>query len=222
MARRRVAVLVSGRGSNLGALIEASRDADYPAEIVYVASDREAGGVALAAKAGLVAEALPFSDYEDRGAFEAALQERLELHEVDLVCLAGFMRLLSGKFVDVWRDRLLNIHPSLLPSFRGLDTHARALAAGVKLHGCTVHFVRPEMDEGPIIAQGAVPVLKDDTEAKLAARVLAVEHRLYPRALAIVAAGQARVSGERVSYEPAIDAAGASLSWPPDTSSTAT
>lgn len=203
MARKRVAILISGRGSNMAALIEAARDPGYPAEIVLVVSNRpDAAGLARAAEAGIAAAAIDHKAFAGRAAFEAALDERLAAARIDLVCLAGFMRLLSPEFVARWRDRLINIHPSLLPAFPGLDTHARALAAGAKIHGCTVHFVRAETDSGPIIAQAAVPVLPDDTPESLVARVLIVEHRLYPEALARVASGRARVDGERVVIAP--------------------
>jgi phosphoribosylglycinamide formyltransferase-1 len=201
MKRARVAVLISGRGSNMAALIAAAARPDYPAEIAAVVSNRaDAGGLAHAAAAG-TATAVVESKGRDRAAFEAALDARLRDTGVDLICLAGFMRLLSPAFVETWRDRILNVHPSLLPAFPGLDTHARALAAGVRVHGCTVHFVRATVDDGPIIAQGAVPVLPTDTADTLAARVLAVEHRLYPHALALVASGRARIDGERVMFD---------------------
>ena len=191
MARRRVAILISGRGSNMAALIEAARDPDYPAEIVLVISNRpEAGGLARAAAAGIATAVVDHTAFASKAAFEAALDARLAEASAEIVCLAGFMRLLSPGFVERWRDRLLNIHPSLLPAFPGLDTHARAIAAGAKVHGCTVHFVRAAMDDGPIIAQAEVPVLPGDTPELLAARVLVAEHQLYPGALAEVAAGK--------------------------------
>lgn len=200
--RRRVGVLISGRGSNMKALIEAARRPGYPAEIVLVLSNRaDAAGLGIAAAAGIATRVVPHRDFPDRAAFDAALDARLREAAIDLVCLAGFMRLLTPGFVASWRDRMINIHPSLLPAFPGLDTHARALAAGVRFTGCTVHFVRAEMDSGPIIAQVAVPVLPGDTEDALAARVLAAEHRLYPLALGLVAAGKVRVEGERALIE---------------------
>lgn len=206
MARLRTAVLISGRGSNLQALIAATEAPDYPAEIALVVSDRpEAAGLGYAAAAGIASRTLDPSEYPgkdrgaDRAAFDRVLSEALEAAGIELVCLAGYMRILTGTFVERWRDRLINIHPSLLPAFPGLDTHARALAAGVKLHGCTVHFVREEVDRGPIIGQAAVPVLSGDTPETLAARVLAVEHRLYPACLGLVAAGRTRIVGERVA-----------------------
>ena len=197
MSSKRVACLISGRGSNMAALIEAAKRADYPAEIVLVVSNVPgAGGLATAAAAGIATATVDHKTFgKDRAAFERALQDVLAKHRIDLVCLAGFMRLLTSWFVAQWPNRMLNIHPALLPAFKGLDTHARALAAGVKLHGATVHFVVPEMDSGPVIAQGAVAVHDDDTEAALAARVLAVEHRIYPLALRLVAAGRVTVAG---------------------------
>ena len=195
MSRKRVAVLISGRGSNMAALIEAAKDRNYPAQIVLVASNRpDAGGLAVARAAGIATEVVDHSVFgKDRTAFERALQTVLERHRIDLVCLAGFMRLLTPAFVSRWPERLLNIHPALLPAFKGLDTHNRALAAKAKMHGATVHFVVAEMDSGPIIAQGAVAVRDDDSEATLAARVLTVEHRIYPLALRLVAEGRVRV-----------------------------
>ncbi|MCF8478249.1 MAG: phosphoribosylglycinamide formyltransferase [Pseudolabrys sp.] len=196
MSRKRVAVLISGRGSNMAALIEAAKDKSFPAEIVLVASNRpDAGGLATARDAGIAAEAVDHGKFgKDRTAFEQALQAVLTAHRVDLVCLAGFMRLLSPAFVERWQGRMLNIHPALLPAFKGLDTHKRALEAGAKLHGATVHFVVPEMDAGPIVLQGAVTVRADDTEQSLAARVLAIEHRIYPQALKLVAEDRVRVA----------------------------
>jgi phosphoribosylglycinamide formyltransferase 1 len=195
MSRKRVAVLISGRGSNMAALIEAAKDKSYPAEIVLVASNRpDAGGLVTARDASIATEVVDHKSFgKDRAGFERALQAALEKHRVEIVCLAGFMRLLSGDFVNHWQGRLLNIHPALLPAFKGLDTHKRALEAGAKVHGATVHFVVAEMDAGPIIAQGAVAVQNDDTEATLAARVLAVEHRIYPLALRLVAEGRVSV-----------------------------
>jgi phosphoribosylglycinamide formyltransferase-1 len=199
MRRKRVAVLISGRGSNMAALIAAASASDYPAEVVLVVSSTpDAAGLARAAREGVATAVVDAQALADRAAFEAALDRRLSEATVDIVCLAGFMRVLSADFVERWRDRLINIHPSLLPAFRGLDTHARALEAGVKLHGCTVHFVRATVDHGPIIAQAAVPVLDDDTPEALAERVLAAEHRLYPMALALVASGRTRVVDGRV------------------------
>ena len=199
MSRTRVACLISGRGSNMAALIEAAKRADYPAEIVLVVSNvPDAGGLATATAAGIATATVDHRAYgKDRAAFERALQDVLVQHRIELVCLAGFLRLLTPWFVAQWPNRMLNIHPALLPSFKGLDTHRRALETGVKLHGATVHFVVPEMDSGPVIAQGAVPVHDQDTETTLAARVLAVEHRIYPLALRLVAEGRVSVDGNR-------------------------
>jgi len=193
MDKKRVAVLISGRGSNMTALIEAAQAKDYPAEIVLVVSNRpEAAGLARARAAGVATAIVDHTRFgEDRAAFERALDAELQAHRIDLVCLAGFMRLLTPWLVGRWRGRMLNIHPALLPQFKGLDTHRRALAAGVKRHGATVHFVVAETDSGPIVAQESVPVLAGDTEATLAARVLEVEHRIYPQALRAVAEGRA-------------------------------
>ncbi|MCC8233617.1 phosphoribosylglycinamide formyltransferase [Pinisolibacter aquiterrae] len=194
LGRRRVGILISGGGSNMAALIAAARDPAYPAEIVCVISNRaDAGGLAKAEAAGIATLVVDHKAYDGREAFERAVVERLEAHGVELVVLAGFMRLLTPWFIERWHDRLINIHPALLPSYKGLHTHERALADGVKIAGCTVHFVRPEMDVGPIIVQAAVPVLDDDTPDTLAARVLVQEHRIYPLALARVASGAARV-----------------------------
>ena len=215
MTRKRVAVLISGRGSNLQALIDAAAAPDYPAEIVRVISNRpDAPGLAHAGKAGIPARTIDHRRFLVRPAFEAALDAALREDRVDLGGHAGFMRILTTGFVDAWRDRCLNIHPSLLPAFPGLDTHGRALAAGVRIHGCTVHVVRAEVDAGPIIAQAAVPVLPGDDEASLAARVLAAEHRIYPAALALYASGRARVDGERVVYDSSLAFPDASLVYP--------
>jgi phosphoribosylglycinamide formyltransferase-1 len=197
--RKATAVLISGRGSNMQALLDAAKDPAYPARIVRVISNVwDAGGLKRAEAAGVATSVIDHRAYKGRPAFEAALDQALRDDRIEIVCLAGFMRLLTADFVDGWRDRLINIHPSLLPAFPGLDTHARALAAGVRFTGCTVHFVRPTMDEGPIIVQAAVPVLPGDDEASLSARVLAAEHRAYPLALRLVASGKAKVVRERV------------------------
>ncbi len=197
--RRRVGVLISGRGSNLKSLIQAAAAGSFPAEIALVISNRAAaGGLTHARKARIATAVIPHENYPSREAFDADLHVALTRAKIELVCLAGFMRLLTPGFVDIWRNRLLNIHPSLLPAFPGLDTHERAIEAGVRFTGCTVHFVRAEMDTGPIVAQAAVPVLPGDTPKTLAARVLEAEHRLYPLALKLVAGGKARVAGERV------------------------
>jgi phosphoribosylglycinamide formyltransferase-1 len=193
MTRKRVAILISGRGSNMAALIEAARSPDYPAEIVLVASNvPDAPGLARARDAGIATEVVDHKPFgKDREAFDRQLQARLEANRIDIVCLAGFMRVLTPWFVARWSKRLINIHPSLLPAFKGLDTHARAIAAGAKQHGATVHFVEAELDSGPIVEQASVAVLAGDTPESLAARVLEVEHRIYPLALKRVAEGRA-------------------------------
>jgi phosphoribosylglycinamide formyltransferase 1 len=192
--KQRVAIMISGRGSNMVALIKAAKTKSFPAEIALVVSNEpKAKGLTLARKAGIpiaIVDHRPFG--KNRKKFEHALQAELQAHKIDLICLAGFMRLLTPWFVGRWNGRMINIHPALLPAFKGLDTHTRALAAGVKIHGATVHFVVPEMDSGPIIAQGAVSVTKNDTPKTLAARVLKIEHRIYPMALRIVAERRTR------------------------------
>jgi phosphoribosylglycinamide formyltransferase-1 len=198
LARLRTAILISRRGSNMQALIESCRAPAAPAEIVLVLSNNpDAAGLGYAAQAGVPTAVVDHRTYRERAVFDAALDRRLRAAGAEFVCLAGFMRLLTPAFVERWRDRMINIHPSLLPAFPGLDTHARALAAGVRFHGCTVHFVRFETDTGPIIVQAAVPVRTDDTPDSLAARVLVQEHRIYPQALAWVAEGRVRIEGER-------------------------
>lgn len=199
MSRKRVAVLISGRGSNMAALIEAARDKQYPAEIVLVISNRpDSGGLLVARAAGIGTAIVDHTLFgKDRAGFENAVQALLEKQQIDLVCLAGFMRLLTADFLKNWQWRILNIHPALLPAFKGLDTHKRVLDAGIKLHGATVHFVVPEMDSGPIIAQGAITVGPTDNEETLAMRVLKVEHRIYPLALKLVAEGRVRVEDGR-------------------------
>ena len=189
MSRKRVAILISGRGSNMAALIEAAKAPDYPAEISLVVSNRpEAAGLARAKAEGIATAVVDHKPYgEDREAFERTLQGVLEAHRIELVCLAGFMRLLSPWLVGRWQGRMLNIHPALLPAFRGLDTHQRALAAGAQVHGATVHLVATEVDSGPIVLQEAVPVAAGDTVETLAARVLEAEHRIYPQALKLLA-----------------------------------
>jgi phosphoribosylglycinamide formyltransferase 1 len=200
VARLKVGVLISGRGSNLQALIDACADSDFPAEIVLVLSNKaDAYGLERARRAGIPAAVVSHRDYADKPGFEAAMDEALNAAGVELVCLAGFMRLLTSGFVERWHDRLINIHPSLLPAFKGLDTHARAIEAGVRFTGCTVHFVRPAMDEGPIVLQAVVPILEADDSHSLADRVLVAEHRSYPLALRLIAEGRARVEGERVA-----------------------
>jgi len=195
--KRRVAILISGRGSNMSALIEAASAPDFPAEIVVVISNKaDAGGLAKARSGGIptsVIESRPFG--RDRAAFEAVLQRALDQHKVELICLGGFMRLFTAEFVQRWHGRMLNIHPSLLPSFPGLDPHGQALSTGVKISGATVHFVIPETDAGPIVMQGAVAVADDDTPETLAARILGIEHRIYPEALRLLAGGKVRLEG---------------------------
>lgn len=202
MARVRTGVLISGRGSNLQALLDAAASADFPAQIVCVISNRPgAGGLARAEAAGVTALTVDHKAFETREAFEDALHGALIDQGVELVCLAGFMRLLTPGFVNRWTGRMINIHPSLLPSFKGVDTHQRALDAGVKLTGASVHFVSAEMDDGPIIGQAAIPVLPGDNAEALAARVLAAEHQLYPECLRQIASGAARLDGDRVVLE---------------------
>ncbi len=191
--KRRVAVLISGRGSNLAALLRAARKPEFPAEIVLVISNNaDASGLKIAEAAGITSAVIDHRPYrKDRAAHETAVIAALDAAKIDLLCLAGYMRLFTPMIVHKYKNRILNIHPSLLPAFPGLDTHARALASGVKLHGCTVHLVTDKTDDGPILAQAAVPVLPGDTEASLAERVLAQEHAIYARALALFAAGEA-------------------------------
>jgi len=201
VADLKLGVLISGRGSNLQALIDACEDPDYPAEIALVISNEsDAAGLERARKANIQTLVIDHREFENREAFDTAVSSALDTHEIGLVCLAGFMRLLSRSFVERWRDRIINIHPSLLPAFKGLHVHERILEAGVRITGATVHFIRLEMDEGPIIAQGAVGVRANDTAETLAARVLEVEHRLYPLAVRLIAEGKARVAGEIVPY----------------------
>jgi phosphoribosylglycinamide formyltransferase 1 len=204
-SRKRAAVMVSGRGANMTALIAAAKRADYPAEIALVLSNRpDAAALGRARDAGVTTAVVDHTIYgKDREAFERTVQAVLENHHIELVCLAGFMRLFTPWLVTQWTGRMLNIHPALLPAFRGLHTHARALAEGVKIHGATVHFVVPEVDSGPIIAQAAVPVLDDDTSETLAGRVLTVELRLYPLALALVAGGKVSIAGNHVHGDAA-------------------
>lgn len=197
--KTRTAILISGRGSNMRSLVAAAQAKDYPAEIVLIVSNRpDAAGIAWAVAQGLRAVVIDHKTFSTRRDFERAVQSALDTHGVELVALAGFMRLMTPEFVEHWHDRMINIHPSLLPSFKGLHTHERAIAAGVKIAGCTVHFVRAEMDDGPIIAQAAVPVLGSDTPETLATRILQAEHQIYPAALRLVAAGNARCDGEKV------------------------
>ncbi len=208
MDRKRTAILISGRGSNMTALIDAARDQNYPAQICLVVSNRpDAAGLRRASDAGIATALVDHRIYgKDREAFERALHDVLLQQRIEIICLAGFMRLLTAWFVGQWPNRMLNIHPALLPAFKGLDTHRRAIESGATEHGATVHFVVPEMDSGPIIAQGAVPVRPDDTEEALAARVLGVEHRIYPLALKLVASDRVRVSEGRCVIDGRIDA----------------
>src|SRR6266478_4833741 len=198
MVKKRVAVLISGRGSNMAALIEAAKERSYPAEIALVVSNRpDAAGLARAEAHAIPTAVVDHRPYgKDRAAFERALQAVLDQHRVELVCLGGFMRLLTQDFVLRWQGRMLNIHPALLPSFPGLDPHGQALKAGVKISGATVHFVIPETDAGPIVMQGAVAVADDDTPQTLAARILGIEHRIYPEALRLLASGKVRLDGD--------------------------
>ena len=214
--RRRVGVLISGRGSNMMALVEAARRPDYPAEIALVLSNRpDAAGLAWARGQGIAAQAIDHKAYASRDAFDAALDAALKEARIELVACAGFMRLMTAPFVTRWAGRMINIHPSLLPLYPGLQTHARALADGVRIAGCTVHFVVPEMDAGPIIAQGAVPVVDGDTPETLADRILAVEHQLYPHALSMVASGAAQQEGGRVKITGPINQSGRLISPEP-------
>jgi phosphoribosylglycinamide formyltransferase 1 len=206
MSRKRVAILISRRGSNMAALIGAASAADYPAEIALVLSNvPDAAGLARAQAAGIATAVLDHKPFgKDRAAFEAALQQILDEHAIELICLGGFMRLFTAPFVQRWQGRMVNIHPSLLPSFPGLDPHGQALRAGVKISGATVHFVIPETDAGSMIVQGAVPVADDDTAHTLAARVLAVEHRIYPLALRLLAQGRVRIVDGRCVIDGAM------------------
>lgn len=216
-SRVRTAIMISGRGSNMAALVEAAAVPDFPAEVVGVISDKaDAPGLKLAAAKNLAARVVAREDFASNQAHESAIDVALAGFDAEIVCLAGYMRLLSAGFVEKWRGRLINIHPALLPSFRGLDTHRRALEAGVRIHGCTVHFVTAEVDDGPIIAQTAVPVIPSDTPESLAERVLNAEHRLYPRALRLLADGRARMVDGRAVLEELDDSidADASLSSP--------
>lgn len=205
---RKTAILISGRGTNMAALIEAARAPDYPAEIACVISNRpSAPGLAIAREAGIATFGLNHKDYATRENFDQAMQELLVAQGVEYIACAGFMRVMSDDFVNNWAGRMLNIHPSLLPLFKGVDPHERALEAGMRVSGCTVHFITPELDAGPIIAQAVVPVLPGDTAETLAARVLTAEHRLYPRALALVASGKATLSANRVFLSAPVDEA---------------
>ncbi|MBL4748258.1 MAG: phosphoribosylglycinamide formyltransferase [Magnetovibrio sp.] len=202
----KVAVLISGRGSNLQALIDACQDKAFPAEIVLVLSNKaDAQGLDRAVKAGIPTATLNPKNFENRASFDAQMSKTIREAGANFICLAGYMRLLSDDFVRTWRDKLINIHPSLLPLFKGLHVHEQTLESGVRFTGCTVHFVRPAMDEGPILAQAVVPVLPNDTPDTLAERILEQEHRLYPLSLKIIAEERVRISSERViidGYQP--------------------
>ena len=208
--RKRTAILISGRGSNMAALVRAAAAPGFPAEIALVLSNRaDAAGLDFAKDHGIPTQVLSHKGFADRQAFDAALDGVLEAAGIEIVCLAGFMRLLTPWLVERWRDRMINVHPSLLPAFKGLHTHERALELGARVHGCTVHFVRAEMDEGPIILQAVVPIEAGDTADVLAARVLTQEHVIYPKGLELLAAGRLTVTDERV------DIAGAGTGLPP-------
>ncbi|MBL0405458.1 phosphoribosylglycinamide formyltransferase [Microvirga aerilata] len=210
MSRRRVAILISGRGSNMLWLIEAANAPGFPAEIALVLSNRpDAEGLTRAKDAGIATLAVDHKNYPTRESFEQALDAALVAHDIAFICLAGFMRVLTDWFVERWAGRMINIHPSLLPLFRGTHTHRRALEEGVLVHGCTVHFVVPELDAGPIIAQAVVPVVPGDTQESLAARVIVQEHRLYPQALRMICDGTARLENGRVVFAQGWDAGGA-------------
>jgi phosphoribosylglycinamide formyltransferase-1 len=207
MRKLKLGVMISGSGTNLQALIDACKSDDYPAEIAVVISNKLAAkGLDRAKAAGITAIGISHKDFETRDAFEDAIHTKLKDHEVELVCLAGFMRILNMEFVSKWKDRMINIHPSLLPSYKGLHTHARAIEDGARFGGCTVHFVRPEMDDGPIILQAAVPIHPEDTEESLIQKVLTYEHQLYPAAVKIIAEGKVRVSGRKCVFK--------NINWP--------
>ena len=217
MARAKIAVLISGRGTNLQSLIDAAQTDDYPAEISLVISNRpKAKGLDRAAKAGISQLVIDHKDFQSREDFDKALDDELRMAKVDFVCLAGFMRMLTPQFVNDWRGRLINIHPSLLPSFKGLHVHERMIDAGVKIAGCSVHFVSAEVDAGPIIGQAAIPVLPGDTPETLADRILEQEHKLYPECIRLVVENKARLSGAAVPYDSSIKATGALFNPPCD------
>jgi phosphoribosylglycinamide formyltransferase-1 len=216
-ARVRTGVLISGRGSNLQALIDACAKPDFPAEITCVISNvAGAEGLARAERAGIATHVIAHGGFKLREEFDMELDAILTRGAVSIVCLAGFMRVLSDVFVEKWRGQLINIHPSLLPGFKGLDVHGRVLASGARISGCTVHFVVPELDSGPVIAQAAVPVLANDTEETLAARTLSAEHRLYPHALKLLAEGCVKLDGERAVFTNISDAEGTLINPPLD------
>jgi phosphoribosylglycinamide formyltransferase-1 len=201
MSAKRTAILISGRGSNMEALIEAAKAADFPAEIALVISNKaDAAGLAFAAATGIPTEVVSHKNFSSREAFDEAIDAVLQKAKIDIVCLAGFMRILSAPFTKKWEGRMLNIHPSLLPLFKGVHVHEQALAAGVRVSGCTVHFALADLDAGPIVAQAAVPVLTGDTPDSLAARVLVQEHRIYPEALRLLASGGVRLEGGKAVF----------------------
>ncbi len=218
MARLKAGVLISGSGTNLQALLDATAMPDFPVEIVLVISNKaDAHGLDRARTKTIPTQVIDHTEFSNRQAFDQALSAALGEAGCELVCLAGFMRILTAQFTETWRDRLINIHPSLLPSFKGLDAQAQALAAGVRISGCTVHYVRPEMDAGPIIIQGAAPVLQGDDAASLAARILEVEHRIYPLALRLIGEGRVSVSGDHVTLQGDRPSTEESLIWPEGT-----
>tara|TARA_B100000315_G_scaffold254055_1_gene294246 strand:+ start:777 stop:1430 length:654 start_codon:yes stop_codon:yes gene_type:complete len=211
-SKLKLGVLISGRGSNLQSLIDATQDDSFPAEIVTVISNVPGvAGLDRAAKAGIATTVINHKDFEDREPFEDVLHDALNEAGVELVCLAGFMRILTDGFVSRWLDKLINIHPSLLPSFRGLHTHERAIEAGVRFSGCTIHFVRPAMDDGPIIAQTAVPIRHDDTPDALAARILVEEHKIYPLAVRLIAEGRVSIEDSLVKIKDAVNPDGTTI-----------
>jgi phosphoribosylglycinamide formyltransferase-1 len=217
MARLKVGVLVSGFGSNLQALIDLCAAPDFPAEIVTVVSNKpDVVALERAARAGIRTHVVPHRNFPDRSSFDQAIDAVLRAEGVELICLGGFMRILTPSFVELWRDAIVNIHPSLLPAFRGLDTHRRALEAGVRFHGCTVHFVRSDLDDGPILVQAVVPVLSSDDEQSLAARVLEAEHRAYPLALRLIAERRVTIDGNRVVIAGDVGTLPQALLNPPD------
>lgn len=215
MAKLKLGVLISGSGTNLQVLIDACATAGYPAEIALVISNKAtAGGIARAEAAGIPVKVISHKDFDGREAFDDAMHTELVAAGAEFVCLAGFMRILSDHFIERWHDRMVNIHPSLLPSYKGLNTHARALADGVRFAGCTLHFVRPALDDGPIIAQAVVPVLQGDTVETLAARIQVQEHKLYPTIVRLIAEGKVTVDGEKVVYGADVDLGQLPLSSP--------
>lgn len=215
IARRKVGVLISGRGSNMASLVAAAAERDYPAEIAIVISDKpDAGGLKLASSKGIATAVLERKDFDGKAAHDEAIDKALRLSGVEIVALAGYMRLLSSQFVEKWRGRMINIHPSLLPLFKGLNPHRQALDAGVRVHGASVHFVTEEMDGGPVIAQAAVPVLVGDGETELTARVLKAEHEIYPAALRMLAGGKVRLDGGRSVFSDIHDTSAGMIAAP--------